>query len=110
MIVKAPEDLAGLLRGNGPLPRRTNTDFETSDRACASYINCARKIFKEARQMNAVEVQAHARKLYEVYGAKALAEAAQMVRQFEQRGDKHVADDWRRIENALQQLRGPHVS
>jgi hypothetical protein len=50
MIVKAPEDLAGLLRGNGPLPRRTNTDFETSDRACASYINCDREIFMEARR------------------------------------------------------------
>ena len=110
MIVKAPEDLAGLLRGNEPLPCGANANFETSDCASVSYINCTRKIVEEARQMNAVEVQAHARKLYEVYGAKALAEAAQMVRQFEQRGDKHVADDWRRIENALQQLRGPHVS
>lgn len=60
--------------------------------------------------MNAVEVQAHARKLFEVHGTKALAEAAQMIRQYEQRGDKRSADDWRRIESALQQLRGPHVS
>jgi hypothetical protein len=60
--------------------------------------------------MNAVEVQTHAHKLYEAHGAKALAQAAQMVRQYEQRGDKGSAEDWRRIENALQQLRGPHVS
>jgi hypothetical protein len=60
--------------------------------------------------MNAVEVQAHARKLYEAHGAKALAEAAQMARQFEEAGDKSQAEDWRRIEAALMQMRGPHVS
>jgi hypothetical protein len=65
---------------------------------------------KEAAVMNAVEIQTHARKLYEVHGAKALAEAAQMARQFEQRGDKRFAEDWRRIEKALQQLRGPSAS
>jgi hypothetical protein len=84
-------------------------DRETSDRAGASYINCTCEI-SGGTQMNAVEVQTHAHKLYEAHGAKALAEAAQMVHQYEQRGDKGSADDWRRIENALQQLRGPHVS
>ena len=60
--------------------------------------------------MNAVEVQAHARKLYEVHGTKALVEAAHMVRQFEQRGNTRFAEDWRRIEKALEQLRGPRSS
>lgn len=60
--------------------------------------------------MNAVEVQAHARKLFEVRGVKALADAAQMVRDFERRGDGHLADDWRRIEKALRELRGPGMS
>lgn len=60
--------------------------------------------------MNAVEIQAHARKLYEAHGTKALAEAAQMVRDLEQRGDKKLVDDWRRIQLALQQMRGPSVS
>jgi hypothetical protein len=60
--------------------------------------------------MNAVEVHDHARKLFSVQGAKALAEAAQMVRRYENTGDKRAADDWRRIELALRQLRGPHVS
>ncbi len=60
--------------------------------------------------MNAVEIHDHARKLYSVQGAKALAEAAQMVRRYEKTGDERSAEDWRRIELALQQLRGPRVS
>jgi hypothetical protein len=60
--------------------------------------------------VNAVEIQTHAHKLFEVHGTKALAEAAQMVRQFEERGEKSLAEDWRRIEKALQQLRGPNAS
>jgi len=65
---------------------------------------------KEAKAMNAVEIQAHARKLYEAHGTKALAEAAQTIRALEERGDKNLAQDWRRIQSALQQLRGPGVS
>jgi len=60
--------------------------------------------------MNAVEIHDHARKLYSVQGAKALAEAAQMVRRYEKTGDERAAEDWRRIELALQQLNGPRVS
>ncbi|MBA2126903.1 hypothetical protein DLM45_11830 [Hyphomicrobium methylovorum] len=60
--------------------------------------------------MNAVEIQAHARQLFEAHGAKALAEAAQMVRKVEESGDKRLVDDWRRIQVALTQLRGPGVS
>jgi len=60
--------------------------------------------------MDAVEIQAHARKLYEAHGAKALAEAGQMVRELEERGDKRLVEDWRRIQSALQLMRGPHVS
>ena len=60
--------------------------------------------------MNAVEIQTHAHKLYEVHGAKALAEAAQMVRQFERGDDKALAEDWRRIEKALTEMRGPNAS
>ncbi|RUO99521.1 hypothetical protein [Hyphomicrobium sp.] len=60
--------------------------------------------------MNAVEVHDHARKLYTSQGSKALAEAAQMVRRYEKTGDERSAQDWRRIELALRQLHGPHVS
>jgi hypothetical protein len=60
--------------------------------------------------MNAVEIHDHARKLYGAQGAKAIADAAEMIRRYEQNGDKRLADDWRRIKLALQELRGPHVS
>ena len=60
--------------------------------------------------MNAVEVQAHARKLFEAHGGKAVAEAAQMARSLEERGDREFADDWRRITAALMEMHGPRVS
>jgi hypothetical protein len=60
--------------------------------------------------MNAVEIHDHARKLHSAQGSKALAEAAQMVRRYEKTGDERSAEDWRRIELALQQLQGPRVS
>jgi hypothetical protein len=60
--------------------------------------------------MLATEIQAHARKLFEAHGAKAIAEAAQKARTFEERGDQQEASNWRRIEAALRQLRGPHAS
>lgn len=60
--------------------------------------------------MNAVEIQAHAQKLYDVLGPKALAEAAEKARRFEQSGDEKQARDWKLIGKALQQLRGPNAS
>jgi hypothetical protein len=33
-----------------------------------------------------------------------------MVRDLEERGDKKLVNDWRRIQSALQQIRGPGVS
>ena len=60
--------------------------------------------------MNAVEIQTHAQKLYSAHGTKALAEATQKVREFEQRGDKQQALDWKQIESALHQMRGPNAS
>jgi hypothetical protein len=64
----------------------------------------------EASIMNAVEVQTHAQKLFVAHGPKALAEAAQKVRDFEQKGEKQQAQDWKQIENALHQMRGPNAS
>jgi hypothetical protein len=60
--------------------------------------------------MNAVEIQAHARKLFDVHGTKALAEAAQKVHQLEQQGETQSAKDWRRIQAVMQELHGPSVS
>ncbi len=60
--------------------------------------------------MLAVEIQEHARKLREAHGDKALAEAAQKAKAFEEVGEKEEAETWRRIQAALQQMQGPHAS
>jgi hypothetical protein len=60
--------------------------------------------------MRAVEIQDHARKLMDAHGMKALAEAAQKARAFEQQGDVEQADTWRKIEAALRELQGPRLS
>ncbi len=60
--------------------------------------------------MNAVEVQEHARRMWENLGPKAIAHAAQQARAFEQQGKSGEAKDWRRIEDALKLLNGPAVS
>ncbi len=59
--------------------------------------------------MHAVEIQEHANKLYAALGPKALAEAAQRAKGYEQRGDQQEAVMWRRIERALVQSLGPRV-
>lgn len=60
--------------------------------------------------MNATEIQAHAAKLMAAHGAKAVIEAAEKARKFEQSGDEEQARDWRRVSKMLQQMRGPHAS
>ena len=60
--------------------------------------------------MNTIEIQEHARKLKDAHGDKAILEAAEKARELEEAGDKEQAENWRRIEAALMQLRGPHES
>ena len=60
--------------------------------------------------MHATEIQDHARKLMEASGPRALADAAQKARAFEEKGEKEQAKDWRRIEAALRHLQGPRES
>ena len=60
--------------------------------------------------MNATEVQTHAQKLFAAHGPKAIAEAATKVREFEQKGEKLQAQDWKQIETALQHMGGPRAS
>jgi hypothetical protein len=60
--------------------------------------------------MQAVEIQDHARKMMEAHGARAIAEAAQKAKSYEAQGEKEQAKDWRRIEAALRQLQGPRES
>ena len=60
--------------------------------------------------MQAIEIQEHARKLRGAHGEKAILEAAQKARELEKTGDQGQAKIWRRIEAALMEMRGPHVS
>lgn len=60
--------------------------------------------------MNEAEVLDYARGLFEAHGAKAIAEAAQRARGFEQKGASDEAATWRRIEEALKLMAGAHAS
>lgn len=60
--------------------------------------------------MEATKIHEHARKLYDAHGAKALAEAARKAADMEKIGDTTEARTWRRIEDALRHMRGPHSS
>jgi hypothetical protein len=60
--------------------------------------------------MDTTDVQRYARQLYDVQGAKAIAEAAQKALKFEHNNDLQQAEVWRRIEAALVLLNGPRYS
>ena len=57
--------------------------------------------------MLATEIHAHARKLLDAHGPKAIAEAARKAADLESNGDRAQAETWRRIEAALRHLYGP---
>ncbi|MGA8691318.1 MAG: hypothetical protein WB662_15775 [Methyloceanibacter sp.] len=44
----------------------------------------------------------------DAHGHKAEREAAQRAAECDQQGDKDQARDWRRIQTAIKELRGPH--
>lgn len=60
--------------------------------------------------MNAIEIQRHAQTLYAALGPKALAEAADKVRQLEKLGDATQLQDWKQIQAALRNLKPPRAS
>lgn len=60
--------------------------------------------------MHAMEIQEHARKMMATFGDKAMAEVAQKAARLEQDGELEHAKEWRRIEQAMQQMRGPRSS
>lgn len=60
--------------------------------------------------MNAPDISALARHLFETQGAKAIAEAAQKAASFERAGDDEQSKTWRRVEAVLWEMRGPHES
>ena len=60
--------------------------------------------------MQETEIHEYARELLEAHGAKAVAEAAEKARSFEEKGNDEEAKTWRRIEAALKLMSGPHQS
>lgn len=69
-------------------------------------LHCSRAMEDD---MQAVEIQAHAAKLFAAKGMKAIAEAAHKAEACERGGDAEQAKDWRRIEAALRQMSGPRA-
>ncbi len=58
--------------------------------------------------MQEAQIHDYARSLLEAHGDKAIAEAAQKARSFEEQGKNEDARDWRKVEAALKLMRGPH--
>jgi hypothetical protein len=60
--------------------------------------------------MEMTEIHDYARRLLGVHGEKAALEAAQKASECDREGHKDEARDWRRIEAAIKEMRGPHAS
>jgi hypothetical protein len=58
--------------------------------------------------MREAEIHDYARQLLEAHGDRAVVEAAQKAVSFEKQGANDQAHTWRRIEEALKLMRGPH--
>jgi hypothetical protein len=54
------------------------------------------------------EIHDYARHLLDAHGDKAEWEAAQKAAECNQQGDNDQARDWRRIQVAIKEMRGPH--
>ena len=60
--------------------------------------------------MDETTITAYAHELLRAHGHSAIAEAAQRAVACERKKDDDGARTWRRVEAALQQLRGPRTS
>jgi len=60
--------------------------------------------------MEMSQVHDYASQLVRLHGDKAQLVAAQRAIESERRGDHQEAEDWRRIAEALKEMRGPHES
>jgi hypothetical protein len=55
-------------------------------------------------------IHVFARSLLSTYGDRAELEAAQKALDCDRHGHKEEAQNWRRIQVAIKEMRGPHVS
>jgi hypothetical protein len=60
--------------------------------------------------MDSMAIHDYARRFIGAHGDKAEFEAAQRATICERQGEKDQADDWRRIQAAIKEMRGPRVS
>ncbi len=60
--------------------------------------------------MDSREIHDYARRFVGAHGDKAELEAAQRAAESERQGNKNQAVDWRRIQAAIKEMRGPHAS
>ena len=60
--------------------------------------------------MEAKEIHDYARRFVGAHGEKAECEAAQKAAECERQGQRDQAVDWRRIQAAIKEVRGPHLS
>ena len=60
--------------------------------------------------MQVFDIHDYARQLLGLHGDKARAIAAQKAVESDKRGEHQEAEDWRRIRDALAEMRGPHFS
>jgi hypothetical protein len=65
---------------------------------------------KEDDAMEAREIHDYARRFVGAHGDKAELEAAQKAAECERQGQRAQAIDWRRIQAAIKEMRGPHSS
>jgi hypothetical protein len=65
---------------------------------------------KEDGLMEAREIHDYARRFVGAHGDKAELEAAQKAAECERQGQRAQAIDWRRIQAAIKEMRGPHLS
>lgn len=60
--------------------------------------------------MNSKEIHDYARRFVGAHGDGAELEAAQKAADCERQGQQDQAVDWRRIQAAIKEMRGPHAS
>jgi hypothetical protein len=60
--------------------------------------------------MSEMQVHTIARQMFQKHGPSAIAQAAQLARDCETRGEADEAREWRHIEDAMKAMRGPHQS
>lgn len=60
--------------------------------------------------MDSMAIHDYARRFVGAHGDKAELEAAQRAANCERQGEKQQAEDWRRIQAAIREMRGPRAT